>query len=429
MKAENGPWTERVKGQVYMKLLIAGGNMAANNVLQIRIMPPPTANASNYSGSARLMLASYGEPQTAPASEGSDTSLTGLMEGMLGYSQGRGAQALGQVPVVSQSEPQPVAPPAVAQQPPAPPEPAQEQPGSPAPPAQAQPASPATAAPAGTQQTTSCTQAMNGANALEIAFTSYTTEVQGQQLLADYQTLYNAGLDPSNNCQAMTDSFADRMNQVAAKGVAVSFIVFDGDETTPTNFAGFGPISGAAYANAKTHDSDIIVPNPNEIVMAIKESDVAYEVVLSQQALMNAIYYSQSKTDSSGNPLPLPVPIQMPMAYELGTNVFNMSIRPAEMCEQMMESDTNRFILAAFPNFVPNSNQESGAVSYGNLPGQKQYSSHGYYDLQLPVLGTPSPKPLSTPQNAYFSATGNQEKPVPIYIGYGVKPAACTPVP
>jgi hypothetical protein len=107
VKAENGPWTERVKGQVYMKLLIAGGNMATNNVMQIRIMPPPTTNATGTPGSARLIRASYGEPQTAPAGEGSGTSLTSLMQGILGYSQGRGAQALGQVPVVAPSAPSP----------------------------------------------------------------------------------------------------------------------------------------------------------------------------------------------------------------------------------------------------------------------------------------------------------------------------------
>src|ERR1035441_7641262 len=40
VKVENGPWTERVKSQVYMKLLIAGGNTATNNVMQISAMPP-----------------------------------------------------------------------------------------------------------------------------------------------------------------------------------------------------------------------------------------------------------------------------------------------------------------------------------------------------------------------------------------------------
>ena len=111
VKAETGPWTERVKGQVYMKLQIAGGNMATNNVMQIRVMPPPTVNAHNAGSQPRLIRTSYGEPETAPAGEGSSTSLTSLMQGMIGYSQGRGAQALGQVPVVgpAQEPPAPAA--------------------------------------------------------------------------------------------------------------------------------------------------------------------------------------------------------------------------------------------------------------------------------------------------------------------------------
>jgi hypothetical protein len=109
VKAETGPWTERVTGQVYMKLLIAGGNMNTNNVMQIRILPSPTANASNTRGNARLVRASYGEPQpqpepqVTPALAEAAVTITGIMQGTLGYSQGRGAQALGQVPVVSQN--------------------------------------------------------------------------------------------------------------------------------------------------------------------------------------------------------------------------------------------------------------------------------------------------------------------------------------
>jgi hypothetical protein len=106
VKAENGPWTERVKGQVYMKLEIAGGNMATNNVMMIRVLPPSTVNARNAgptpSLAPHLVRAAYGEPQTTPAGEGTFATIYNLMQGMLGYSQGRGAQALGQVPVVSQ---------------------------------------------------------------------------------------------------------------------------------------------------------------------------------------------------------------------------------------------------------------------------------------------------------------------------------------
>lgn len=103
VKAETGPWTERVKDQVYMKLLIAGGNMNTNNVMQIRILPSPTANASNARGNARLVRTSYGAPQVTPELADAAVTITGIMQGTLGYSQGRGAQALGQVPVVSQT--------------------------------------------------------------------------------------------------------------------------------------------------------------------------------------------------------------------------------------------------------------------------------------------------------------------------------------
>jgi hypothetical protein len=114
VSAENGPWTERVPGQVYMKLLIAGGNMATNNVMQIRVMPVPATTARNRELWPRVVRAALGAQQ-APTPTGTTTTLTSLMEGTLGYSQGRGAQALGQVPVVG--------PPPPVQGPPAPPPP------------------------------------------------------------------------------------------------------------------------------------------------------------------------------------------------------------------------------------------------------------------------------------------------------------------
>jgi len=116
VKAENGPWTERVQGQVYMKLLIAGGNMATNNVMQIRVMPSPTANARvterGLAAGPHLVRAAYGEPQAIPALANSLITIASIMQGILGYSQGQGAQALGQVAVT-----------APVQGPPAPPKP------------------------------------------------------------------------------------------------------------------------------------------------------------------------------------------------------------------------------------------------------------------------------------------------------------------
>ncbi len=97
VKVENGPWTERVKGQVYMKLLIAGGNMNSNNVMQIRVMPPPATTAGNSLRGPHLIRAAYGEGQAASADQGFIATISNLMEGTLGYALGQGAQALGQV--------------------------------------------------------------------------------------------------------------------------------------------------------------------------------------------------------------------------------------------------------------------------------------------------------------------------------------------
>ncbi len=74
-----------------------------NNQLPLTL----TANASNTPGNVHLVRASYGEPQpqpqVTPALADTAVTVTGIMQGTLGYSQGRGAQALGQVPVVSQN--------------------------------------------------------------------------------------------------------------------------------------------------------------------------------------------------------------------------------------------------------------------------------------------------------------------------------------
>jgi hypothetical protein len=39
VRAEEGPWTEKISGVAYLRYQIVGGNMARNNVMQIRILP------------------------------------------------------------------------------------------------------------------------------------------------------------------------------------------------------------------------------------------------------------------------------------------------------------------------------------------------------------------------------------------------------
>jgi hypothetical protein len=103
VKAENGPWTERIPGVAYLKLNIVGGHLASNNQMLIRILPTPPGQAS-LARSPRLVRAAYQAPQSS--SEVSPT-LSSLLEGSIGYSQGQGAQALAQVPVVSGQAPPP----------------------------------------------------------------------------------------------------------------------------------------------------------------------------------------------------------------------------------------------------------------------------------------------------------------------------------
>jgi hypothetical protein len=118
VKAEEGPWTVRVPGVAYMRYVIMGGNLASNNVIQIRILPQPASQASAGAGGqvagsrqARLVKAGYaqasadaGDQDTPDGAQGpSVLALFGAQQaansaivaaGMIGYSMGQAAQAL-----------------------------------------------------------------------------------------------------------------------------------------------------------------------------------------------------------------------------------------------------------------------------------------------------------------------------------------------
>jgi hypothetical protein len=98
VKAENGPWTVRIPGVAYMKLTIIGGHLQSNNYIQIRILPHSQSTAQANQG-PRIVRASYESEQTG-TEQTEQPTLADLIEGVIGYSQGRGAQALAQVPVL-----------------------------------------------------------------------------------------------------------------------------------------------------------------------------------------------------------------------------------------------------------------------------------------------------------------------------------------
>jgi hypothetical protein len=462
VKAETGPWTERVAGQVYMKLLIAGGNMATNNVMQIRVMPSPTANAQvqrnglSEIGKPHLARASYGEPQATPAVDNAPITLTNLMEGMLGYAVGQGAQALGQVAVVLKALNPLAVTPAEADEGPKPAAPAPA-PTAPEPPASPEDLAAITPAAGGAAQTgpatgTGCVESSNKVSRpLNIAFTSYVDVVPAETLYAAYQRLYQAGLNPNDNV-ACKYSFAARMNAIAAKGTAIVLYVLDAKDP---HFDELLTRAKAAYQYAQnTHPSlKLQVPSEYEYAMIIKidlddskskkagngasngasngtsnaaasgagngatngagnsasngTGDQIYEIVISLQALMNGYYQSQSLTDNDGAarqfikgaalPVPIAAPFEMPMAYELGTNAYNKVIHP-DWCEEMVEDDTDRFVKAMFSKYAPNSDPDgkTGSMTYGDMPLPSGTVPDWWPPTSLPGGGEPGSPPPPT---------------------------------
>src|SRR6266567_1963063 len=108
VKSEEGPWTERIPGVAYIRFKINGGNLAANNVMEIRILPRRGALADNAPG-AHLVYASFAAdavrghvPAFSAAARPSLPTPKDLMQNSIGCAVGLGAQCLVPVGVVSE---------------------------------------------------------------------------------------------------------------------------------------------------------------------------------------------------------------------------------------------------------------------------------------------------------------------------------------
>jgi len=114
-KAEDGPWTERIPGVAYMRFVINGGNMARDNIMQVRILPQagnavaraaiPHLIDANYIAAAQSpsyvpvgLFEKKSPPPTAPTP--TSPTPTNLVEGSIACAVGRGAQCLGPVPAL-----------------------------------------------------------------------------------------------------------------------------------------------------------------------------------------------------------------------------------------------------------------------------------------------------------------------------------------
>jgi hypothetical protein len=388
VKAETGPWTERVAGQVYMKLLIAGGNMATNNVMQIRVMPSPTANARVQSGGPHLVQASYGGAQATPAVDNAPITLTNLMEGMLGYAVGRGAQALGQVAVVLKALNPLAVTPAEADEPPAPAQPAPPAPPAPGTPSPTSPPTQAafilaakTLSPAPVLQKCLNSPADAGISSLpNIHFASCSAAMTSQQVYAAYNDLYL--------CSA---TFRKKMNGIKGQ---VFVTVVDGKSPLGVSFQA-GAIAG--YNN-------IVNINPNSGVQPPPKNapeDYAYtyrqeksgniRVVLSAQNLIYNVYPIQFSTgpyydfpaDACGvtqDPISSPEPVEQLLAYELAENAAGWDA-DSNYTEHPDEGETNTimFELGYGKNLMFQINltkDETPARNCASMSGATNYDIH-----------------------------------------------------
>jgi hypothetical protein len=112
VRAEEGPWTERIPGVAYLRYQIVGGNLARNNTMQIRIMPQAGGGQragapmprSNYGGFL-AKPASYASAVAPPAPQTETppaTSPQSLIGGSIGCAVGQGAQCLIPVPATTE---------------------------------------------------------------------------------------------------------------------------------------------------------------------------------------------------------------------------------------------------------------------------------------------------------------------------------------
>lgn len=106
VKADLGPWMERIPGVAYVRYRIVGGNLKSNNEVHVRILPRPAervvvinsphAHFAAYRPTSAREVAAVAPPKT-PATAG--LSPRDLLRGTMAYSISRATQALSIVPV------------------------------------------------------------------------------------------------------------------------------------------------------------------------------------------------------------------------------------------------------------------------------------------------------------------------------------------
>ena len=112
VRAEEGPWTERIPGVAYLRYKIVGGNLAANNVMEIRILPRG-GSVAKKTRPAHLLYANYENDvpsihaMLVPAQGTSSilATIRALIQGLIGCAMGQSAQCLIPIPSFGQQPP------------------------------------------------------------------------------------------------------------------------------------------------------------------------------------------------------------------------------------------------------------------------------------------------------------------------------------
>jgi hypothetical protein len=99
VKAEEGPWTERIPHVAYVRYKIIGGNYQTNNILEIRILPPDPTRTARTAG-VGFVRVGYGTQQVSLPPDPPPT-IQGLFGMGTGVPVGKGAQILKPVPMPS----------------------------------------------------------------------------------------------------------------------------------------------------------------------------------------------------------------------------------------------------------------------------------------------------------------------------------------
>ena len=103
VKAEEGPWTERIPHVAYVRFQVISGNLASDNVLQVRILPTDGVRTARQRGTEGFVQVGYGtqpvQAYTQPA------TIRGISSNTLGQPEGHGSQSLVVTPAVKPAPP------------------------------------------------------------------------------------------------------------------------------------------------------------------------------------------------------------------------------------------------------------------------------------------------------------------------------------